>query len=201
MTILPIVEGHGEVEAVPIALRRIGSELLDIASVEVMKPIRIKRGRLVKREHLGRAIGYALLKLQESASEEGAILVLLDGDGEPPCILGPRVQSMANELRADADVFCVIAHLEYETWFVAAAESLVESGDLVLREGEAYPEDPEGQALRKGWIEKRLRDQRSGYSPTVDQPRFTAKMDLRACRSRSPSFDKLCRELAKRRPR
>jgi len=32
------------------------------------------------------------------------------------------------------------------------------------------------------------------YSPTVDQERFTARMDLAAAR-RASSFDKLCREV------
>jgi predicted ATPase len=36
------------------------------------------------------------------------------------------------------------------------------------------------------------------YSETIDQPAMTADMDLSLCRRRSPSFDKLCRELEKR---
>lgn len=34
--------------------------------------------------------------------------------------------------------------------------------------------------------------------PTVDQPAMTSHMDLHLARERSPSFDKLCRELERR---
>ena len=33
------------------------------------------------------------------------------------------------------------------------------------------------------------------YSETVDQPAMTRAMNLAQCRLRSPSFDKLCRDL------
>ena len=42
------------------------------------------------------------------------------------------------------------------------------------------------------WVADRFKGH---YSETVDQPALTAKMDLDLCRERSPSFDKLCREL------
>lgn len=92
----------------------------------------------------------------------------------------------------DQDAACVIANLEFETWFVAAAPSLASELRLAAHEP---PDDPEGQRLRKKWIEDRFRGAR--YSETLDQPRLTAKMDLNLCRARSPSFDKLCRELGR----
>ncbi len=109
-----------------------------------------------------------------------------------------------------ADVSCVVANVEYETWFVAAWESLARAGLIRPGEGEAPPFQPEGQRLRKKWIEDRFvsRGEREGarggpgtrgrYSPTRDQAAMTRAMDLRACRRHSPSFDKLCRELARR---
>jgi hypothetical protein len=101
--------------------------------------------------------------------------------------------SAANAARRDKDSVCVVANVEYETWFVAAAESLTRylnlAGDKML------PSDPERLRLGKGWIKARL----PAYSETVDQPKFSAVMDLRLCRRHSPSFDKLCRELEKRR--
>ena len=198
MIILPIVEGHGEVEAVPILLRRIAETFLSGVYLDIRKPIRIPRSKLVKADELARAVTLAVRKMQGAGDGRGAVLVLLDGDGEAPCILGPRLLAVAHEHHPDADVVAVVAHLEYETWFVAAAGSLVEHGKLVLQEGETLPEDPEGRSLRKAWVDRHMRDRRSRYSETIDQPRFTNCMDLVACRSRSPSFDKLCRELEKR---
>jgi hypothetical protein len=50
--------------------------------------------------------------------------------------------------------------------------------------------------LSKAWIEQRFKGTR--YSETQDQPAMTLVMDLNLCRTRSPSFDKLCRELERR---
>lgn len=89
----------------------------------------------------------------------------------------------------------VFAEIEYETWFVAAAESLggfLEVGDRPI------PENPEAQRAGKGWIQEYYSRPGRSYSEPVDQPAMTASMDLSLCRRRSPSFDKLCRELEQR---
>jgi len=85
----------------------------------------------------------------------------------------------------------VLAVVEYETWFVASASSLQEY--LHIEGTEDIPEHPELRNCGKKWIEDRFSGMR--YNPRVDQPKLTAKMDLRLCRERSPSFDRLCREL------
>jgi hypothetical protein len=79
----------------------------------------------------------------------------------------------------------------YETWFVAASESLGKYLDL--RPGDP-PSDSEGRQ-GKGWIKQRIKDPK--YEETRHQPAMTHAMDLNACRS-SRSFVKLCRELGKR---
>jgi hypothetical protein len=195
LRVLPIVEGHGEDNSVRILLQRIWGELLGGEYVEVLKPIRGKRHQLVRATDLGKALNLAVLKLREPDRQDPSmILVLLDADADLPCILGPNLLALAREIRADADVSCVIANIEYETWFVAAAESLGEFLDLP--EGSGIPEDPERVRHGKGWIQRKFRGPR--YSETIDQPAMTQAMDLTLCRQRSPSFDKLCRELEAR---
>lgn len=194
LRVVPIVEGHGEQSAVRILLVRIWNELLDGEHLEVLRPIRQPRSQLVQEKELARAVDLAMLKLQTGARDDtaGMVLVLLDADNDPPCLLGPELLRRAQRHRSDADVACVIANVEYETWFVAGAESLgkyLEPGDV--------PESPEEKRCSKAWIEKRFRGPK--YSETVDQPAMTARLDLELCRRRSPSFDKLCRELAARR--
>jgi hypothetical protein len=100
----------------------------------------------------------------------------------------------AKSERSDVDIICVVANVMYETWFVAAAQSLGES--LNLSADTAVPDDPEQQRQGKGWIERYFKGPK--YSETQDQPAMTAKMDLVARRAKSPSFDKLCRELSLR---
>lgn len=80
----------------------------------------------------------------------------------------------------------------------AIEERLYTPGELWrMDQLEPDPKDLARQRCRKAWIEKRIKAPK--YSETVDQPAMTAAMDLKLCRSRSPSFDKLCRELEKRR--
>jgi len=194
---MPIVEGHGEVPAVRILLERICSEFTPGSVVHVLKPIRQPRAKLIanKNDCLQKSLTLAIAKLRQMVvpDAEDLILLLLDADDDCAAELGPRLLHMAASLRSDADIACVFAVHEYETWFVAAADSL--TSYLTIQEGDG-PENPEKQGCRKKWIEDRFRAAK--YSETVDQPKLTAAMNLSACRSRSDSFDKLCRELLQR---
>jgi hypothetical protein len=192
-----VVEGHGEVASVPILLERLWFELIRGEYIEVVRPpIRQPRDRLArnKDDSLSRAVGLAAAKLRESSSDLNdpeLILVLIDADEDLPCELGPRLLEIARHSRSDKNISCVIANIEYETWFVASAASLTEF--LEWNDEEDLPVDPEAKRMGKGWIEKRFNGVK--YSETVDQPKLTAKMDLQLCRDRSPSFDKLCRDV------
>jgi hypothetical protein len=100
----------------------------------------------------------------------------------------------ARRVRADRDIAVVVANTMFETWFVAAAASL--TSHLVLPDPHALPADPEAARLGKAWIKQHMRSRK--YSETADQASLASQMDLAACRARSRSFDKLCRELEKR---
>lgn len=200
LRVVPIVEGHGEVAAVRTLLERIWYELLGGDSLEILQPIRQPRSKIVKPDELLRAVRLAKLKLAqghpfENGGEEarGTVLLLIDADDDLPCELAPQLVEIVLHNEADVDFACVIANPEYETWFVGAAESL--GRPLTLGSGEEVPDDPESARSKKGWLEAHF----SGpYSPTVDQPKLTAAMDLSLCRDRCRSFDKLCRELDQR---
>ena len=96
MTIQPIVEGHGEVAAVPVLLRRLLAEAR-ITGVDVGRPIRRTRSQLATQEGLARSI--ALARIQPNCA---AILVLFDGDDDCPALLGPVAQRWANAAARDA---------------------------------------------------------------------------------------------------
>jgi hypothetical protein len=190
-----IVEGDGEVAAVPVLLRRLwmelGGEYIEILG----PPIRRKRSDFERRNELERAVGLAASKLKHApaTNDPSLVLILFDRDPsqQPPCQLGPQAKNWARSAYAHLDIECVVVNVEYETWFVAAAESLGKY--LELDTGEAVPDLPEQQRCGKGWIEARFRGAK--YSETQDQPRMSATMDFASARQRSPSFDKLCREL------
>lgn len=196
LLVAPIVEGHGEYDAVRILLDRVWREILGGDCIEVLRPIREKRNRLAVNRNgaLTRAVELAARLLaaeKELLDWPALVFVLLDADDDLPCVLGPELLRLARDARDDVNVSCVVANVEFETWFVAAAESLSEFIDL--REGEVVPNAPEVLRCGKGWIKQRFR--KMPYSETLDQPKLTARFDMGQCRTRSPSFDKLCRDL------
>lgn len=199
LRIAPIVEGHGELECVRTLLGKIWKTFIDHDSPEIMRPVKKPRSLLVRRDDLRRFVGEAatLLASRSNPSLPGLVLILLDADDDCPAELGPRLHEWAKDVDTRFEVACVVANLEYETWFAAAAESLAAAGFLAARPGEPFPSDPEGQRMKKKWIEDRFRTDRGAkkYTPPVDQLPMTKAMDLNACHERSASFRKLCREL------
>ena len=74
--IAPIVEGHGEVQAVPILIRRIAAEIDVNLTVAIEPPIRVPANRLRKSGELERTVELAARKLGGA----GGILILIDCD-------------------------------------------------------------------------------------------------------------------------
>lgn len=202
LCVAPIIEGHGEKDAVGVLLRRVAGELLHVP-IEVAPPFRLPKSKLlpgrpgarrIDEQELKRALDTAatLLKYKDPTARRFALL-LCDADEDLPCELAPRLLTAARAARADLDLACVLARREYETWFIAAAESLTRH--LALRPGDdVAAADPEARGEK--WISDRFRG--PSYQKTVDQAKLTGAMDLTLCRARSPSFAKLCRELERR---
>ena len=185
--IVAIVEGHGEVEAVPILLRRIAAAA-PAADIEVLPPIRVDRYGVVKQGELERAVELAA----RVTGTGGSILVLLDADDDCPAELGPELLERASAARPDRAIRVVLAKAEYEAWFLAATASI--AGRCDIDEAAAQPDDPEGIRDAKGWLTARMPFGRS-YRPTRDQANLTEHFDLDAARQAAPAFDKLWRDV------
>lgn len=184
MHIMPIVEGHGEVDAVPVLIRRIAAEL-GIMDLRVGRPIRCGRQRIVQEHKLTRVLELAARKVEWP----GSILILLDAHSECPAELGPSLLRKAREQRRDLPIGVILAKQEYEAWFFAALSSLKDQGRIP---GEAErPIDAEAIQGAK----EHLRGLMGRYAETVDQPALTALFDMTEARGRSPSFDKCWREV------
>ena len=187
MKIQTIVEGHGDVEAFPVLLRRLISEA-QAWKVDVGRPIRKRRHQLVRKEELGPAVQLACMQ-----PECGAVLILFDGDADCPAELGPTVQAWAAASAGDIPCGVVIAHREYEAWFLAALESL--RGQRSIRDNAAPHSDPERPRGAKEQLEARMRPGTS-YLERTDQPAFSAIFSLSEAYRGSRSFRKLVSSFA-----
>lgn len=179
MTIQPIVEGHGEVAAVPVLLRRLQAESRAYG-IRIGKPIRQHRSQLCQEQTLRRAVRLALLQ-----PDCCAILILFDSHDACPRDLAPLVQGWAREEAGDRPCAVVLAHREYEAWFLAAIESL-RGRRGILPDAAAHPE-PETPRDAKAELEARMLPGRS-YSETADQAALSAKFDMAAAYARCRSF-------------
>lgn len=184
-----VVEGHGEVEAVPILVRRLGLERDVPVYISAPTPVRVPRGKLLNVPgELERAI-----ELAGPTSSRGALLVLIDADEDCPAQLGPDLLARVERVAGGRfPVAVVLAKTEYEAWFLASAESL--RGERGLRDDLLPPAAPEDIGAAKAWLTQHNNGP-SSYRETLDQPALTSLFDMAAARERSPSFDKFCREL------
>jgi len=184
-----IVEGEGEVAAVPVLLRRLHAWLTPELPVEVdSRPIRIPRSRLLK---FGDDFRRHLLLAEKKCGSSGWVLVLIDGDDDCPVELGARIRQQASVVLSRVPVGVVLAHREYEAWFLAAAGSLQGKRRLDITPSDLQV-DAEGVRDAKGWL--RMRRSPRQYDPIQDQPALSQLMDLDQAHARSRSFRKLCTE-------
>jgi hypothetical protein len=183
-----IIEGHGEEQAAPVLVRRIQQSLRPDIQLAEVKRLRIPRHKMVRPNELERAVELAARQTKPPR----AILVLVDADDDPPCLLGPELLRRAQAARPDVPISVVLANREFESWFLAAIES--------LRDHRRLPKDlqpiPDVESIRdaKGKLTS-LMGGAGVYSPTPDQPALAATFDMTLARERSDSFDKCWREI------
>ena len=188
-TLVTIVEGQGEVSAVPILIRRIAAVVAPSVVLTVPMPIRVKRERLLRENELERYVHLAA----RQAGSDGRILILLDADDDCPPQLASDILRRAKSARSDRPIETVLAQREYEAWFLAAADSV--AGHRELSDDMVAPADPESVRDAKGWLTLHMPPGRS-YRETRDQAALTVTVDLDQARRRSRSFDKIWRAVA-----
>lgn len=169
-------------KALPILLRRLVEEA-EVWMVGIGRPIRKRRNQLVRETELRKAVRLALLQ-----PECSAVLILFDGDSDCSAEMGPAVQEWAVAEAGDVPCEVVIAHREYEAWFLASIESI--RGHRRIRadaQSHPVPEQPRGA---KGPLEARM-EAGATYLETTDQPALSASFSLMTAHRRSRSFRKL----------
>jgi hypothetical protein len=201
LRVVVIVEGHGEDEAIRGLLERIWYEYLGGDFIQI-EPWRSKQSKILNPASLAEIIQAAESRLHDTLRNDFQLLILMmtDTDGKPencPKELSVNLIEWARKAcsRTQTQLGCVLPNVEFETWFVAGADSL--RGFNGFPEDLVKPTEPEKKKLGKKWVKRNLAEK---YIETRDQPRFVSKLDIAECYAASRSFKKLVDELQKRLP-
>lgn len=191
ISIVSIVEGDGEVAALPVLLRRIGEWLTPAHSnyFNIGRPIRVRRDQFLNREE----IFVKQLRLAATmCPTPGLILILLDADDDCPKDLAERIGARVAAVIPGRAISVVLANREYEAWFIAAAMSLNGKRGFICPDQIPAAEEVRGA---KQWLSRNIRE--GAYHEILDQPAFSAQMDLELAHKNSRSFRKLCEDWLK----
>jgi len=189
-----VVEGHGEVHAVPRLLHR------------TLKHFNFDRHFEVVHDHgqgAVRAPGCgSIMAAHDPGAERGieywvnlaarvhrahGVLVLVDADTHCPKTEGPALLKRAVAVRGDLCIGVVLASREYEAWILAGWTALRERG-LLRASAKRVPQAMlEGLRDPKGKLCAMLE---AGYSETKDQPVLTDHIPLTSAKSKVRSLRK-----------
>ena len=177
MIVQTVVEGVGEVQAIPVLFRRLAG-VAGVHDLQIATPIRYSRHDIVA--------GLGAERAASLARSRGAVslVVVFDADDDCPVEVARAVAEHFASAAPDLAIWVVVADREYEAWFLGAIDSLRgRRGILADVDSHADPESPRDA---KGELTQRMDGSRA-YLPRVDQPAFTALFAMdsayRTCRS------------------
>ncbi|WP_281193168.1 DUF4276 family protein [Hydrogenophaga palleronii] len=181
------MEGHGEVAAVPVLLRRLGEWIAPYKYLDIGNPIRVSRDKF-----LNSAVEFSRI-VQLAAAQalpNGWVIVILDADDDCPVQLQNSISSRINNLGIPINPSVIIPNREFESWFIASAEKLHGCRGFSL-DPDMTLSDPDSPRNAKGWIGKQMA---GGYHEVTDQPAFCAQLSLETSFEKSRSFQKMVNE-------
>lgn len=199
--IVPIVEGDGEVQAVPILINRWFEfrRFLNFDTPHVA--VRAHKGSLTCAYDPADGSGIEYYVTRAAAARPDGILVILDADddcnarrGRPANEqLGPELLQRAKDVAGHIPLGVVVANREFEAWFLAGYRRLKHQ-EYFLKEVRFPPGfDVEGPRDCKGRVGECMGRK---YSPTADQKVLARGIGFKAYMGRhSRSFRKLLRDL------
>lgn len=180
--LLAVVEGEGEVAAVPALLARVFQhhERYDWF-VDERRTMKV--GALAAfRKNIDKYSRYLRIQAPD------AVLIVLDLDDG--CPMNEAVE-LASALRLHGlpfPVSIVLAHREYEAWFLASLDSI--AAEEPLLRGGSYDGEPESPRDCKGRLSA-IMPEGQIYKPTLHQARFTRVLNIDAALAGSRSFRRL----------
>lgn len=184
MKIRPIVEGYGDVSAIPELLRRLQFEYgLGAHGVQIARPVKCTRTQFNSEDQIRRVVRLAI-----TDRDCIGLLLVLDSDDDCPKLHAPKITAWSNREARTTPCEVVMANREYEAWLLGSIESL--RGHRGIRLDAAPEDNPEEFRGAKERLETKMRPGFS-YSETADQVALTCLADLHSVYERCRSFRRL----------
>ena len=189
-TIVPVVEGDGDVAALPILLSRILLERYSRPDVVVAhgKTMVVKANGRPKLENRFEDF----LQHAQNKPECDAILVLLDTDVDCPVELARSLLQRCKQLGLTIPVEIVCAHREYESWFLASLDTI--RGRRGISDTATLSQNAEDIPDPKHWLTDHM-PYGQAYKETTHQAALTQHIDIGMAHTNSRSFRRLCHAL------
>ena len=149
--IASIIEGKGEVEALPKLIYNVVMALTPDSYPIVLRPHRVPRDRLLTVPGL---LEYHCERAFAEAGPNARLIIMLDADDDCPAELGPCLRQRIGS-RFSGELFSVsIANREYENWFIASLETI--AGEIGVIQDTQVPDNIEGIRGAKEWISRHM---------------------------------------------
>ncbi len=179
--LLPIVEGHGEIPAVPILIRNI------LAAHGIHDVLALPARRHGEYPSIAKKFDNVFLA---AIKENAPILWVMDFDSKDhdcPVKEAQKLLARADSLRPGWPIRIAFLVKEYETLFLID-EAATRKAFPDIPAKTSFPQEPEKVRGAKEWISKARPSPGSAYKETVHQAKITAHLDLTLLRTRSADF-------------
>lgn len=176
MAVMPfyvLAEGHGEVDAVPVLLSRLGHHLgvrVAWAAVRRWKNIHLWDPGPDRRGGLLRGLEFIRRK-----RDVGGVLVLRDEEDGCPKRVAPGISALISSLDLPFRTAVTLLHPEYEVLFLPCMHRMQDFGFPTRTRWDGA--NWEARRDVKGWLSGQLPRGRS-YKPTTDQKPLTRHIDF-----------------------
>ncbi|MDX2077600.1 MAG: DUF4276 family protein [bacterium] len=184
-TISLIVEGYGEEDAFPNLMNRLLPDHFQRYDIFTNIPKNAKgRYQLTQVGGFEKYVNHCV-----RIDKADGILVLLDADDDCPINLAKGFYMRVKQMNIQIPVSFVCAKCEYEAWFLASIDVLIQKG--YLKEGASYPIDKiEEKRGVKEWLNANMPAGRR-YRETIDQLKMTQCIKFKQTLALSRSFRRL----------
>ena len=185
-SIVPIVEGPGEREAVPLLLRHLLQQILVRYDLIVAQPI-VTNGKGNMDRRLDKYLKYARIQKADG------IIIVRDADDDCPYLTAHNMAKKVQVMNLGVPVVIVCPKPEFEAWFIGSlagsyAASIREY--LELLPTIAVPSNVEMLGDAKGWISRQMPEGKM-YKPTRHQAKLAARICVNEASLNCRSFRRL----------